>query len=312
MPARATVTGYEAEVSMTELLQPSSGLEILERLAARAVETLTALLRRSAIGYHDINANSDFVVIGWNKWRWKPLPDDAQPLVGDARRAHDELVSFARLAFTVAAPDRIRAVDDLSSALLRLIEQPNGSLPAGPPSNNVDEIIAGVEPRVAGFLAEVARLPTAHGNNERLLVADTSALLDRPQMQDWRLDGGPWTVVFVPQVLAELDDKKRDPRVAAAADKVIRQLDEFDRRGDTFVGVPLAGRLRAREIAVGPDMTRTLPWLNAETPDDLIVASALELVLRDLRGRVALLASDRNVRNKARLAGLSTVATNQL
>lgn len=109
-------------------------------------------------------------------------------------------------------------------------------------------------------------------------------------------------MVLVPQVLAELDEKKRDPRVAEAADKVIRQLDEFGRRGDTFAGVPLAGRLRLREMAVGPDMARTLPWLHADTPDDRIVASALELVLRDLRGRVALLASDRNVRNKARLA----------
>lgn len=59
-------------------------------------------------------------------------------------------------------------------------------------------------------------------------------------------------------------------------------------------------------------MQRTLPWLRAETPDDRIVASALELMLRNLRGRVALLASDRNVRNKARLAGLSTVRTDQL
>ena len=63
---------------------------------------------------------------------------------------------------------------------------------------------------------------------------------------------------------------------------------------------------------MGPDMERTLPWLRADTPDDRVVASALELVLRDLSGRVAILASDRNVRNKARLAGLSTVRTDQL
>jgi hypothetical protein len=44
----------------------------------------------------------------------------------------------------------------------------------------------------------------------------------------------------------------------------------------------------------------------------LIIAAAVELVTRDLRGRVAVLASDRNVRNKARLAGLTTIATSQL
>jgi hypothetical protein len=250
--------------------------------------------------------------VGWNVWQWRPLPDDAQPLAGQARRAHDELIAFARLVFAAGAPERTKPVDQLSDWLLRLVEQPNGSLPNGAPSGDLSEIAAKVGPRIDELLAEAARLPTAHGKDERLLVADTSALLDRPLMQDWKLDGGAWTVVLVPQVLAELDDKKRDPRLADAADKVIRQLDEFDRRGDTFAGVPLAGALRVREVAIGPDMTRTLPWLRADTPDDRIIASALELVLHDLRGRVAVLASDRNVRNKARLAGLSTVRTDQL
>src|SRR6185312_5241783 len=118
--------------------------------------------------------------------------------------------------------------------------------------------------------------PTAHGADERLLVADTSTLLDRPDLQDWRLDGGAWTVVLVPQVLSELDERKRDTRTAEAAQKVIRQIDEFGRRGDTFAGVPLAGKLRLREVPRSPDMAATLPWLRADTPDDVIVAAALE------------------------------------
>ena len=120
-------------------------------------------------------------------------------------------MAFARLAFAVGAPERIKAVDQISDWLLRLIQQPNGSLPRGAPSSDVSEIAAKVGPRIDQFLAEAARLPTAHGKDERLLVADTSALLDRPSLQDWKLDGGPWTVVFVPQVLAELDDKKLIP-----------------------------------------------------------------------------------------------------
>jgi len=294
-------------------LQPDSGREILERMAERTRDAVRELVLHSAVRYNDINADrSGVFFVGWNVWQWEPLPDDAQPLVGKARRAHDELVAFAGLAFETSAPDRAAVVEQFSTWLLRLIEQPSGSYPNGAPSGDVTEIADSVGARTDEFLAEVSRLPTSHGKGERLLVPDTSALLDRPVLQNWKLDGGPWTVVFVPQVISELDDKKRDPRVADAADKVIRQLDEFDRRGDTFVGVPLAGRLRAREVAVGPDMSRTLPWLRAETPDDRVVASVLELVLRDLSARVALVASDRNVRNKARLAGLSTLRTDQL
>jgi hypothetical protein len=76
--------------------------------------------------------------------------------------------------------------------------------------------------------------------------------------------------------------------------------------------VPPAGKLSMREVPQSSDKSATLPWLRADTPDDVIVASALEILMRDLCGRVAVLAGDRNVRNKARLAVLVTIATGQL
>lgn len=319
-PERETINGgtgvfgshQNGSMNSSEQLMPVSGLEILDRLGRRAQQTVEALLGRSGVRYEDINAGGGAFFVGWNKWQWEPVPDDAQPLVGAARHAHDELRDYAAMIFQAGAPDRTDTVDDISEWLLRLIEQPNGSYPQGAPASSIEKITSLVGPRIDEFLGEAARLPTAHGADERLLVADTSALLDRPDLQEWKLDGGPWTVVLVPQVLSELDERKRDPRTADAAQKVIRQIEEFDRRGDTFAGVPLSGKLRLREVAQSPDMSRALPWLRSDTPDDLIIATALELVARDLQGRVAVLASDRNVRNKARMAGLTTLATSQL
>jgi predicted ribonuclease YlaK len=54
-------------------------------------------------------------------------------------------------------------------------------------------------------------------------------------------------------------------------------------------------------------MTKTLPWIRPDVPDDVIIAGALELTWQDLTARVAVVASDRNVRLKARRAGLSTL-----
>lgn len=294
-------------------LSPANGVEIIERQSRAAQAALIELLEASSVYHEDINAGSSSVVfIGWNPWHWAELPDEVQPLIGAARHAHDTLRDFATLAFEAGAPDRVSEIDKLSAWLLRRIEQQNGSYPHGAPEQSIEAIIDSVEPRIDKFLAAVARLPTAHGAEEQLLVADTSSLLDRPDLQDWKLDGQRWTVVLVPQVLSELDDRKRDPRTADAANKVIRQLDAFARRGDTFSGVPLAGRLRLREIPISPDMNQTLPWLRADTPDDRIVAAAVALVHADLRSRIAVLASDRNIRNKARMAGLSTVSTREL
>jgi hypothetical protein len=291
-----------------EIATPVSGLELLEQRAADARTALDELLDHSSVHYHDVNAgHSTVVFLGWNKWQWRALPDEAQPAVKRAREATERLRDFARAAVRVAAPDRAAQLDRTEKLLGNVIEQPNGSHPKGAPGDSIDAIKQKVAAGLENYLGVLRSLPTAQGKGDRLLVADTSALLDRPDLQNWRLDGEPWTLVALPWVLSELDERKRDPRTRDAALKVSRQIEELDRRGDTFSGVPLAGKLSYRDIAVTADMGSTLPWLRADVPDDVIIAGALELAWNDLTARVAVIASDRNLRNKGRLAGLTVL-----
>jgi len=289
-------------------MKPVSGLEILEQRARDARTALDELLDHSSVYYHDVNAGAtSMVFLGWNKWQWSSLPDAAQPAVKRAREATERLRAFARAAVRVAAPDRADQLDATERLLCNVIEQPNGSHPEGAPANSIDAIKQKVPAALDGYLRVLRSLPTAQGDGERLLVADTSALLDRPDLQNWQPDDERWTLVALPQVLSELDKHKRSPQTRDAALKVSRQIEELDRRGDTFSGVPLAGKLSYRDIAVTADMGSTLPWLRADVPDDVIIAGALELAWQDLTARVAMIASDRNLRNKARLAGLTVL-----
>lgn len=286
---------------------PPTGLEHLDRLLDDLRGSLQHLLEVSDVRYDDINAGSSgLFVVGWNKWQWTALPDEAAPLVGTARDALRRLREFASNA-TRLSPDRAVELKKLESGFERLIEQPNGSYPRGAAKSTIEEVREFALTELTKYREVVNRLPSAYGSGERLLVADTSALLDRPDLQDWKLDGGSWTLVLMPQLHVELDDRKRDPRTRDAAQKVINQIEEFDRRGDTFAGVTLAGSISVREVPISPDMSQTLPWLRADVPDDAFIAGALELVWQDLTSRVAITASDRNVRNKARLAGLGIV-----
>lgn len=295
------------------VIQPTSGLDHAQSLTEEARRTLHEVIDASTIRFEDANAgNHSVVFVGWNKWQWGPLPDTAQPKVGSTRRAVERLRTFAHAATASSAPDRVDDLQPGNDFFARIIEQPNGTHPNGAPGRSLDEIKTKLDKALDEYLAAIRMLPSAHGTGERLVVADTSALLDRPDLQQWRLDGEPWTVVLVPQVLSELDERKRDNRTRDAAQKVIRQIEDLDRRGDTLVGVPLAGKLRYREIAITPDMSRTLPWLRADVPDDHIIANALELTWADLTARIAVAASDRNIRNKARLAGLRYVRTSDL
>jgi hypothetical protein len=292
---------------------PRMGLEILERRAADTRTALEELLSRSNIYHDDINdRHSGMIFIGWNNWQWTPLPDAAQPAVGRAREVSERLREFARAAVDAVAPDRADQLNVTEALLARVIEQPNGSYPNGAPATSIDAIKQKVADSLDEYLRVLRSLPSAQGTGELLLVADTSALLDRPNLQSWQRDGERSTIVALPQVLSELDERKRDPRTRDAALKVSRQIEDLDRRGDTFSGVRLAGHLRYRDVAVTADMASTLPWLRAEVPDDVIVAGALELVWQDLTAHVVVVASDRNVRLKARRAGLGTLRPEEL
>lgn len=291
---------------------PPSGLDHVGGLLDELHGALQQVLALSKIEHDDINARSSGVfVVGWNKWQWSALPDEAAPLVGRARDALRRLREFSTNAARLA-PDRYEELKQLESTFERIIEQPGGSHPNGAPKPSIEEVRDYAKAQLSAYRGVIGRLPSAHGLHERLLIADTSALLDRPDLQNWKLDGRSWTIVLLPQVHSELDDRKRDARTREPAQKVINQIEDYDRRGDTFVGVPLAGNITVREVPISPDMDQTLPWLRSDVPDDAIIAGALELVCRDLTSRVAVTASDRNVRNKARLASLGIVHPDDL
>ena len=280
-----------------------SGQSTLARLHALADE-----LRPSLFGILDASTvkRQPFEgAIGWNEWHWGPMGDEGQPHARVARTLFSRWQALAAQAIRVGAPERESDFTEHNDSIKRVIEQQNDWFGIGAYHQGLEEVRARVVDALDAQKAVLDGLPTAHGTGEGLLVVDTSALLDRPDLQDWRFNGERWTVVVLPQVLSELDDKKRDPRTRDAATKVIRQMTDFARRGDTLTGVKLTGNLRYREVATSADMDATVPWLRSDVPDDHIIAGALDLACQDLTATVCVLASDRNLHNKARVAGLS-------
>ena len=84
-------------------MPPVSGLEVLQQRVADARTALDELVDHSSARFHDINAGSAMLFVGWNNWQWTPLPDAAQPAVRHAREATERLRDFARAAVRVAA-----------------------------------------------------------------------------------------------------------------------------------------------------------------------------------------------------------------
>lgn len=277
----------------------TSTLTRLYDLADELEVSLFGILDASTVKFETFE-----MAIGWNDWRWGPMDDAGQPHAKAARATFAKWRALTTHAVRIGAPERESALTREEGIIERVIEQTNDWYGIGAYEGGLDEVRRRVSAALDAQKQLLAGLPTAHGDGGRLVVAETSALLDRPDLQEWTFDGARCTVVVLPQVLSELDDRKRDPRTKDAAAKVIRQMTEFGRRGDTLVGVPLSGRVEYREVATSPDMNATLPWLRADVPDDHIIAGALDLACEDLTACVMVLASDRNLHNKARTAGL--------
>ncbi|HVM14410.1 MAG TPA: PIN domain-containing protein [Egibacteraceae bacterium] len=281
---------------------PPTTLELLGRHVDEVRAAFDALLDHTQLRYDDINARSSGAFfVGWSPHRWGPPQEGAQRYFGEARKAWEVLHELAGQAIRRSAPERARPLEETDNLLRRIIEQDDTW--AGAPGKSIDDIRQRVSESLQRLVDALGELPSAHRGGGRLLVPDTNALLFKPDLETWQPPDGAWTVVLVPQVVRELDALKlRRGDVGEKGASVIRRVKEYARRGDTFEGVPVAGSLRLREVAIDADMTDTLPWLRAGHGDDELLASVLELRCEDLNAVVALATRDRNLQNKARLA----------
>lgn len=148
-------------------------------------------------------------------------------------------------------------------------------------------------------------------NNGFLFVPDTNALLFNPDLETWDFDGvKSFTIVLTPTILSELDKKKTDSneKVKVKAEKIIRKIKEYRRRGTLSDGVPVVkGKINMKSLAVEPDMGKSLPWLKESNADDRFIATFIEVMRECPDSVIQLVTRDINLQNKLEFARLPFV-----
>jgi rRNA-processing protein FCF1 len=144
---------------------------------------------------------------------------------------------------------------------------------------------------------------------EVLAIPDTNALLYNPDVEQWQFDGlGRFTLILIPTVLRELDNHKvnhRNLEVREKAEKLIRKIKEYRRRGSLETGVTVAtNRISLRTFAREPNMTKTLSWFDSNIEDDRFLATVLEIIRANLSATIFVVTRDINMQNKAEMAGI--------
>jgi len=141
------------------------------------------------------------------------------------------------------------------------------------------------------------------------LVADTNILYQMPDFQKWVFQGIPKvTICLTPTVLQELDDHKtyhKNIEISRKARTIINRIKELRTRGSLSVGVDVVrGSVRLVAFATESRPKETLPWLDERTPDDRIIASAIEIMQTHAGKPVFVLTSDVNLQNKCDVAAI--------
>jgi hypothetical protein len=277
----------------------NSTLDELQDLSGELLAALARVLDRSSIVKYPAEPDSTVAILRATPFHWMELPREAQRDVGKARQLIDKWEELAGRAIAASAPNRRGAFDQHSTIMRDIVDQEDG---AGAPGSSIGEMRERLGDAVKAQVELVLNLPSAQaqGDGYLLVVPDTNALIWQPAFEKWKMPDGT-TIVVVPQVIRELDERKlRGDGAGAAASSVIRRLKEYGRRGDTSEGVKLRPGVKLREVAFYADMSRAPQMLQPGHADDEFLASVLELKWSALTARAVIVTRDRNMQNKAR------------
>jgi hypothetical protein len=211
---------------------------------AREVEAAIAdLLEVSSIRERFPDDGGPVVVITPHPWGWQPLADDAIPRL---RRARDLVNRWRREGVAVLRAIARELEHDFAErlpALEAIVDRSQRS--HGPSARTIDQVLGHARDALTRQreTLRLAGVPLEGDPSETLLVPDTNGLYANPYLTEWQ-GNEKAIVVIIPQVNRELDKHKNESGASARKQKaelVIRQFEDFARRGDTLTGVPIAG-----------------------------------------------------------------------
>jgi hypothetical protein len=280
---------------------------MLDTLRARAerIREEGAQLLSEFSGMHPTNTPSESVVIisPFGNQSWNDLPPEGKQiqtrLLPEIDRFTDLLRALTRNLPRSSFSELQTALEEIRSA----VEQNRRTC-----WTTRDEAVNGFRRLIDKV---ITTLEDYYGTSSSrfLAIADTSALLANPDIEQWQFEGADhFTIVLTPTVLSDLDRHKVDHRnedVRDKASKLIRKIKEYRRRGPLQGGVPIVkGHVSLRSIAREPNMQESLPWFDAANADDRFLATALEEIRANLGARVFIVTSDINMQNKAEAAAI--------
>lgn len=238
-------------------------------------------------------------------YAFRELSASGYQIQARVREEAEHFFSLVKNLFRSQPKDVMQDVERAEKLVLVLVDQKREGY------SSVESLTRAINNGIQGVVELLSRVYDP-GAGTPILVPDTNALIYNPIFTDWIYpDLGEFILIVTPTVLSELDQLKvvhRVDGVREKTEKIVRQLQEFRRRGSLRDGVPIVkGKSSLRSMAAEPSMADSLGWLDSENADDRIIASTIEIIRRNPSSPVALVTRDINLQNKADHARLPTL-----
>lgn len=268
-------------------------------------QQLLRLLEASGIRDRGFNKPGDAVFFVGAQYGWSDLDDEALVLQRDLLREWTTLREIV-IFLSKDMPNSISYdIKEACDTIDFLVKQ-DGSIW----SDNMHQLEEDGAKAVNDIVSSLKKF-SGDRVGSVILVPDTNALIWQPDFTEYHMPDKQIELILIPSVLSELDEAKinKNESVRKKADKIIRQVKDFRRRGNLNSGVTVVkNKINIRSIAIEPKMGESLCWLDPGSQDDRILASTLEIIRANLGTPVALITRDMNLENKAELARIPYIA----
>jgi hypothetical protein len=281
-------------------------VENLKEMADEIQNLLESLLlNHSSIYLWNKPGGSVAVISVRGNYGYKELGEEGRQIQAQLLEEYRRFYALLTVLSKDQPKDTLKELSKADTVLLRTIEQNHTWC------TNTQEAL---DKAIQGLQTQLQLLNRLYdsANGEVTYVPDTNTLLYNPDLEAWVFpETAKFMIVLLPTVLSELDSLKvnhRNEGVRTKAEKLIRKMKEYRRRGRLTSGVTLVkNKSKIQAVALEPDMEASLPWLDPDNNDDRLLAGVIEVMQARPRSPVMAISRDINFQNKAEFANLPFV-----
>ena len=288
----------------------------LDKLRSQITELLLVkdkYLSSTEIYYHNPNKDySGIYVIGASVNHWGQSKIGHEAFQIELRNKFGKFLDYFALIEPLLPEKRLNDIQEVTKQVSMWIEKERNA-----PGPNVNDAIKNFSWELEKYSSTIELLQSAYDKNEKILVPDTNALISNPELSEYASFFKEKISIFIlSTVIAELDKLKifnKNEEVRKKARSIISRLKGYRKQGDIISeGVTISKSILLKLMPIEPDFDKTLSWLDPLNMDDRIIVSTLEIELKYLSSEVLLITNDLNLQNKAELAGIKYIDTDDV